>query len=92
MCTIVIVVFSDIFKMLELLVKINIQLEENCLMLKEIIISNKCKNSDGFIAPEDCPTFPLKSLDDFLAFDEKLRKDIVLKDYLVSLSLFLIFH
>lgn len=55
--------------------------------MQEILRYNKKIAIDKLIAPENLPTFPLKTYEDFLTFEKLIKEDPQVNQYMVILLL-----
>lgn len=57
------------------------------MTMQEILRYNKKIAIDKLIAPENLPTFPLKTYEDFLTFEKLIKEDPQVNQYMVILLL-----
>lgn len=59
-------------------------INQHSILLNEINRHTSSINSDKLIAPENVPSFPIQTNEDFQRFDYTLASDSAVKDYMVK--------
>lgn len=69
--------------MLSAVANLQTQQTQMLLALNEIIKFNKKVSLENLMEPDNLPKFPLRTLEDFLDFEDLILKDEQIKQYMV---------